>query len=157
MVADDPDWRHVLGVYHRRRFQRVSPALASSFLLTLSALLTWVNSSFIDALMTMPLGWLLCAVQILSARNDMFSNVFEIAIATIISFIAAALASTRVFCYTALVSGGVVLILPGYIVLTGALELASRNITAGAVRIGYSEFPLASWPLVARQDRKGDC
>ena len=88
--------------------------------------------------MTIPLGWLLCVVQIISARNDMFSNVFEIAIATIISFIAAALASTRVFCYTALVSGGVVLILPGYIVLTGALELASRNITAGAVRIGYS-------------------
>lgn len=95
-------------------------------------------SSFIDALMTIPLGWLLCVVQIISARNDMFSNVFEIAIATIISFIAAALASTRYFCYTALVSGGVVLILPGYIVLTGALELASRNITAGAVRIGYS-------------------
>lgn len=94
--------------------------------------------SFIDALMTIPLGWLLCIVQIISARNDMFSNVFEIAIATIISFLAAALASTQVFCYTALVSGGVVLILPGYIVLTGALELASRNITAGAVRIGYS-------------------
>jgi len=30
------------------------------------------------------------------------------------------------------------MILPGYIVLTGALELASRNITAGAVRMGYS-------------------
>jgi hypothetical protein len=69
----------------------------------------------------------------------MLSNVFEIVIATLISFISAALASTRVFCYTALVSGGVVLILPGYIVLTGALELASRNITAGAVRIGYSQ------------------
>jgi uncharacterized membrane protein YjjP (DUF1212 family) len=91
--------------------------------------------------MTIPLGWLLCIVQIVSARNDMFSNVFEIAIATIISFLAAALASTQVFCYTALVSGGVVLILPGYIVLTGALELASRNITAGAVRIGYSGCP----------------
>ena len=94
--------------------------------------------------MTIPLGWLLCVVQIVSARNDMFSNVFEIAIATIISFLAAALASTRYFCYTALVSGGVVLILPGYIVLTGALELASRNITAGAVRIGYSTSPFES-------------
>jgi uncharacterized membrane protein YjjP (DUF1212 family) len=37
---------------------------------------------------------------------------FEIAIATLVSFIAAALASTHVFCFTALVSGGVVLILP---------------------------------------------
>ncbi|KAK4689555.1 hypothetical protein P7C73_g572, partial [Tremellales sp. Uapishka_1] len=94
--------------------------------------------SFIDALMSMPLGALLVGVQMLAARNDMFGNVFEIAIATLISFLAAALASTRYFCYTALVSGGVVLILPGYIVLCGALELASRNITAGAVRIGYS-------------------
>ncbi|WVQ82976.1 hypothetical protein IAT38_005114 [Cryptococcus sp. DSM 104549] len=94
--------------------------------------------SFADALMCIPLGSLLVAVQMLAARNDMFSNVFEITVATLISFISAALASTHVFCYTALVSGGVVLILPGYIVLSGALELASRNITAGAVRIGYS-------------------
>lgn len=88
--------------------------------------------------MSMVLGAILVGVQMLAARNDMFSNVFEIAIATLISFVAAALGSTHVFCYTALVSGGVVLILPGYIVLSGALELASRNITAGAVRIGYS-------------------
>lgn len=88
--------------------------------------------------MSMVLGATLVGVQMLAARNDMFSNVFEIAIATLISFVAAALGSTHVFCYTALVSGGVVLILPGYIVLSGALELASRNITAGAVRIGYS-------------------
>lgn len=68
--------------------------------------------SFIDALAAAPLGSLLCAIQMLAARNDMFSNVFEIAIATIISFVAAGLASTGYFCYTALVSGGVVLILP---------------------------------------------
>ncbi|KAK6908159.1 hypothetical protein I203_102160 [Kwoniella mangroviensis CBS 8507] len=105
-----------------------------------SAFITVIGfyGSFVDALMAMPLGALLVGVQMLAARNDMFSNVFEIAIATVISFVSAALGSTGVFCYTALVSGGVVLILPGYIVLCGALELASRNITAGAVRIGYS-------------------
>jgi uncharacterized membrane protein YjjP (DUF1212 family) len=70
------------------------------------------NRSFIDALMSAPLGALLVGVQMLAAKNDMFSNVFEIVIATVISFISAALASTGVFCYTALVSGGVVLILP---------------------------------------------
>lgn len=117
--------------------------------------------------MSVVLGATLVGVQMLAARNDMFSNVFEIAIATLISFVAAALGSTHVFCYTALVSGGVVLILPGYIVLSGALELASRNITAGAVRIGYSTsivlfhdqssnlitnqvlFTLFSWVLVS--------
>ncbi|TXT13524.1 hypothetical protein VHUM_00891 [Vanrija humicola] len=94
--------------------------------------------SFIDALMCFVLGAFLVSIQIVAARNDMLNNVFEITVATLISFVAAVLASTHYFCYTALVSGGVVLILPGYIVLTGALELASRNITAGAVRIGYS-------------------
>lgn len=94
--------------------------------------------SFIDALMCAVLGGLLALVQIVAAKNDMFSNVFEIVIATLISFIAAVLSDTNKFCYTALVSGGVVLILPGFIVLTGALELASRNITAGAVRVGYA-------------------
>ncbi|EIW73697.1 hypothetical protein TREMEDRAFT_25485, partial [Tremella mesenterica DSM 1558] len=108
-------------------------AMCSAFITVIS-----FYGSFIDALIAMPLGMLLCGVQILVARNDMLSNVFEISIACIISFISAALASTGYFCYTSLVSGGVVLILPGYIVLCGSLELASRNITSGAVRIGYS-------------------
>jgi hypothetical protein len=59
-------------------------------------------------------------------------------VATINSFLAAALASTNKFCFTAVVSSSIVLILPGYIVLCGALELASRNITSGSVRIAYS-------------------
>ena len=42
----------------------------------------------------------------------MFSNVFEIVMASVISFLAAALCATEQFCYTALVSGGVVMILP---------------------------------------------
>lgn len=95
-------------------------------------------SSFIDALIAIPLGMLLVAIQMIAARNDLYSNVFEISVAMIISFLAAALASTRYFCYTAIASGGIVLILPGYIVLTGSLELASRNITSGSVRIGYA-------------------
>ncbi|BEI86696.1 hypothetical protein CcaverHIS002_0700420 [Cutaneotrichosporon cavernicola] len=96
------------------------------------------NASFIDALICAALGGILALVQMLAAMNDMFSNVFEIVIATLISFVAAVLSDTNKFCYTALVSGGVVLILPGFIVLTGALELASRNMTAGSVRIGYA-------------------
>lgn len=96
------------------------------------------NASFIDALTCAALGGILALVQLLADVNDMFSNVFEIVVATLISFIAAVLSDTNKFCYTALVTGGVVLILPGLIVLTGALELASRNITAGSVRIGYA-------------------
>jgi hypothetical protein len=62
----------------------------------------------------------------------------RIFVATLLSFISAALAATHKLCYTALASSSVVLILPGFIVLTGSLELASRNIISGAVRICYS-------------------
>jgi hypothetical protein len=50
---------------------------------------------------------------------------FEIVIATIISFLAAALATSNWFCYTALVSGGVVLILPVSDGPAGALRRGS--------------------------------
>lgn len=108
--------------------------------------------SFIDCLMAMPLGALLVLVQVLVSRNDLYSSLFEfvllllllyetrliplplrrIVIACIISFLAAALASTHYFCFAAVVSGSVVLILPGYIVLCGSLELANRSIISGA-------------------------
>lgn len=81
---------------------------------------------------------LLVAIQVAASRNDLYSNVFEIVIATIQSFLAAALAQSGYFCYTAVTSAAIVLILPGYIVLSGSLELASRNITSGSVRMGYS-------------------
>ncbi|GAA5860985.1 hypothetical protein JCM3774_003215 [Rhodotorula dairenensis] len=94
--------------------------------------------SFIDCLMAMPLGALLVLVQVLVSRNDLYSSLFEIVIACIISFIAAALASTHQFCFSAVVSGAVVLILPGYIVLCGSLELANRSIISGSVRLVYA-------------------
>ncbi|GJN90300.1 hypothetical protein Rhopal_003308-T1 [Rhodotorula paludigena] len=94
--------------------------------------------SFIDCLMAMPLGALLVLVQVLVSRNDLYSSLFEIVIACIIAFIAAALASTQYFCFAAVVSGSVVLILPGYIVLCGSLELANRSIISGSVRLVYA-------------------
>ncbi|KAF8308758.1 DUF1212-domain-containing protein [Clavulina sp. PMI_390] len=96
------------------------------------------NGSFIDALISFPLGCLLVWIQNRASKNELYSNVFEITVACVSSFLAAALASTHKFCYAAVASGSVVLILPGYIVLTGSLELASRGIISGAVRMGYS-------------------
>ncbi|KAH9971269.1 hypothetical protein BJV74DRAFT_889383 [Russula compacta] len=96
------------------------------------------NGSLIDSLVSFPLGALLVAVQIVSVRNELYSNVFEITIATLLSFLASALAQTHKFCYSAVASSSVVLILPGFIVLCGSLELSSRNIVAGAVRLCYA-------------------
>ncbi|KAK4046802.1 pheromone-regulated protein prm10 [Microbotryomycetes sp. JL201] len=94
--------------------------------------------SFIDCLIAMPLGALLVFVQVMVSRNDLYSSLFEIVIACINAFLAAALASTKRFCFAAVASGSVVLILPGYIVLCGSLELANRSIISGSVRLVYS-------------------
>lgn len=70
------------------------------------------SGSFIDALVSAPLGALLVTVQLLSPRNELYGNVFEITIATVMSFVSAALASTKHFCFSAVASSSVVLILP---------------------------------------------
>ncbi|KAI0942559.1 hypothetical protein AcW1_003155 [Taiwanofungus camphoratus] len=96
------------------------------------------NGSFVDSLISFPLGCLLIVIQVFAARNELYSNIFEITVATIFSFIAAALSATKHFCYAAVASSSVVLILPGFIVLCGSLELSSRNIVSGAVRVCFS-------------------
>ncbi|KAJ7642254.1 DUF1212-domain-containing protein [Roridomyces roridus] len=96
------------------------------------------NGSLIDALVSFPLGAFLIAAQLLSEDNVLFSNIFEISMATLFSLISAFLASTGRFCYPAITSSSIVLILPGFAVLTGALELMSRNIASGAVRMVYA-------------------
>ncbi|KAF8231502.1 DUF1212-domain-containing protein [Tricholoma matsutake] len=96
------------------------------------------DGSFIDSLILFPLGTLLVAIQLLSVRNELYSNVFEVTVTTLFSFLAAALASSYHFCYSAIAASAVVLILPGFIVLCGALELMSRNIVAGSVRLCYA-------------------
>ena len=74
----------------------------------------------------------------------------RISIATVISFTARGLSTTGIFCYQAVASAGVVLILPGYTIrkhvallelklaVCGSLELASKNIVSGSVRMVYS-------------------
>ncbi|BGP51677.1 pheromone-regulated protein prm10 [Rhodotorula kratochvilovae] len=96
------------------------------------------GGSFIDCLAAIPLGGLLVVVQVLLSRNDMYSSLFEIVIACINAVIAAALSRTNQLCFYSVAAGSIVLILPGFIVLCAALELANRSIVSGAVRLTYA-------------------
>lgn len=96
------------------------------------------SGSFADSLAVFPLGCLLVMVQLMSAKHELYSNVFEITVATLLSFLSALLASSGFFCYAALASSSVVLILPGFFVLSGSLELASKHVVSGAVRICFA-------------------
>ncbi|KAL9018359.1 MAG: hypothetical protein Q9185_004328 [Variospora sp. 1 TL-2023] len=78
---------------------------------------------------------------ILAPKSELYSNIFEVTAAVLTSFLARALGSIRngeVFCFSALAQSAIALILPGYTVLCGALELQSRNILAGSVRMVYA-------------------
>ncbi|KIO30219.1 hypothetical protein M407DRAFT_225028 [Tulasnella calospora MUT 4182] len=99
------------------------------------------GGSFVDMLVAGGEGALLSYLQFgIASKNAMYSNVFEISVAIIMSFIARGLASipSQIFCYSAISSAGIVLVLPGYMILCSALELASKNIVTGSVKLTFA-------------------
>jgi uncharacterized membrane protein YjjP (DUF1212 family) len=98
----------------------------------------------IDMPVAFLLGCLLGVLQlILSPKSSLYSNVFEISAAVLTSFLARAFGSIRFegehfFCFSALAQSSIALILPGYTVLCASLELQSRSIVAGSVRMVYA-------------------
>ena len=96
----------------------------------------------IDMPVAFLLGCLLGFMQlILAPRSELYANVFEISAALLTSFLARAfgsIANGELFCFSALAQSSIALILPGYTVLCGALELQSRNVVPGSVRMVYA-------------------
>ncbi|PPQ63006.1 hypothetical protein CVT24_006112 [Panaeolus cyanescens] len=85
-----------------------------------------------------------CVLQYLGLnaanKSSMYANVYEISVSIVVAFIARALSNIpgNIFCYSAISSAGVVVILPGFTVLISALELMSKNIFCGSVRVVYA-------------------
>ncbi|ONH67598.1 Pheromone-regulated membrane protein 10 [Cyberlindnera fabianii] len=77
---------------------------------------------------------------ILSPKSNLYSNVFEVGASIVVSFIARALASISGsdICYASVTQGCLALILPGWFILSGSLELQSRNLVSGSVRMFYA-------------------
>jgi uncharacterized membrane protein YjjP (DUF1212 family) len=77
---------------------------------------------------------------LIAPRSNLYSNVFEVTASIVVSFIGRALGSIEGshICFSAVVQGSLALILPGYIILCGSLELQSRNLVAGSVRMFYA-------------------
>lgn len=102
------------------------------------------NARPIDMPIAFLLGCLLGVLQlILYPKSSLYSNVFEISAAVLTSFLARAFGSIQyqgepLFCFSALAQAAIALILPGYTVLCASLELQSRSIVAGSVRMVYA-------------------
>lgn len=102
------------------------------------------NARPIDMPVAFVLGCLLGVLQlVLSPRSELYANVFEVSAAILTSFLARAFGSIQyndqpLFCFSALAQSSIALILPGYIVLCASLELQSRNMVAGSIRLVYA-------------------
>lgn len=87
------------------------------------------------------LGWLQLKVV---PRSEQFSNVFEVFSCVMIAFVSRALGSIRdssgdyIFCFSGMAQSSIAMILPGFMVLNSALELQSKNVVSGSVRMVYS-------------------
>lgn len=75
-----------------------------------------------------------------AVKSALYAHVYEISISFFISFVAKVLAGIpgHMFCYSAISSAGVVLLLPGFSVLVSSLELTSGNYFCGSVRLIYA-------------------
>ncbi|KAL7809768.1 DUF1212 domain-containing protein [Trichoderma gracile] len=97
---------------------------------------------FIDLPIAFILGCLVGILQlVLAPSNPLYSHVFEVSAAVVTTFLARAFGSIqggKLFCFSALAQSSIALILPGYMVLCGSLELQSHNIVAGSVRMVHA-------------------
>ncbi|KAJ9653190.1 pheromone-regulated protein prm10 [Neophaeococcomyces mojaviensis] len=91
------------------------------------------------------LGIILGSLQLgLATRSAQFSHIFEVAGTFVTSLAARGFGSILsssgqpIFCFSALAQSSIALILPGWIILSAALELQSRNIIAGSIRMVYA-------------------
>ncbi|KAB8346295.1 hypothetical protein FH972_023339 [Carpinus fangiana] len=78
---------------------------------------------------------------VVAPASTLYSDVFEIVAVIITSFLARVFGSIhdgRIFCFSALAQSSIALILPGFHVLCAALELQSKSMVAGAVRMVYA-------------------
>ena len=100
------------------------------------------SARLIDLPIIFVLGAILGIMQLIIAPlSGQYSNVFEILAVIITSFLARAAGSIRgggLFCFSSMAQSSIALILPGYTVLRGSLELQSRCIVAGSVRLVYA-------------------
>ncbi|KAG0260672.1 hypothetical protein DFQ27_003420 [Actinomortierella ambigua] len=94
------------------------------------------KGSWIDCGLAALCGLLVGVLGLVAAKFPIYGNVFEITSSIVVGFIARALGDH--VCFSAVALAGVVVLLPGLLLTQAIMELASRNIVSGAVRMFYA-------------------
>ncbi|KNG52209.1 DUF1212-domain-containing protein [Stemphylium lycopersici] len=107
-----------------------------------AAVSTFFSARFIDMPIIFALGIVLGLLQLVIAPlSKTYSTVFEITATILMSFLARAFGSINngnLFCFSAIAQSAIALILPGWLVLSSALELQSRAIVPGSIRLVFA-------------------
>lgn len=94
------------------------------------------KGSWYDMVAGMGLGLVVGLTSLLASRYSVYSDVFEVSTSIVIAFVAKALRDY--VCFTGLVLSGIVILLPGLSLTTAIMELSSRYMISGSVRMFYS-------------------
>lgn len=107
-----------------------------------AAVSCFFKARLIDLPIIFAMGTLLGFLQLVVApRSKTYNTVFEVSAAILLSFLARAFGSINngnLFCFSAITQGSIALILPGWLVLSSALELHSKAMVPGAIRLVYA-------------------
>ncbi|KAI9323243.1 hypothetical protein BX666DRAFT_1884679 [Dichotomocladium elegans] len=90
-----------------------------------------------DALVSGGLAMILAVYELFTGRIQSFQPIWEITICIIIGFVARALTLFS-FCFTSIAFSAFIVILPGYTMAIAIVELVSRQLVSGVVRMVYA-------------------
>ncbi|KAF9118444.1 hypothetical protein BGX30_004563, partial [Mortierella sp. GBA39] len=94
------------------------------------------NGSWLDTALAGLCGLVVGLLGVVAAKFPVYGNVFEVTSSILVGFIARSFGD-RV-CFAAVALAGVVILLPGLLLTQAIMELASRNIVSGSVRMFYA-------------------
>lgn len=107
-----------------------------------AAVSVFFKARLIDMPIILAMGCLLGILQLVIAPlSKTYSTVFEITATILMSFLARAFGSINngnTFCFSAIAQSAIAMILPGWLVLCSALELQSRAIVPGSIRLVFA-------------------
>ncbi|KAJ1894501.1 pheromone-regulated protein prm10 [Kickxella alabastrina] len=94
------------------------------------------SGSWVDSLAAFILGLGAGCLNLLASRLKGFTNLFEVMVSIMCGFFATVF--QRWICFGAVTLSATAVLLPGLLLTTGIIELASRNMNAGTTRVAYA-------------------
>ncbi|RCH95467.1 hypothetical protein CU098_000473, partial [Rhizopus stolonifer] len=96
------------------------------------------GGTWIDASISGGLGFLVAVLYLLSIQFPVYARVFEISASVLVALITRAL--HEYCCFVSVAMSALLILLPGYTMTIGVIELSARHVTTGIVRLVYAVF-----------------